>query len=213
MSVVNGTHTGKLGICSCICFWLGSRGVGGNSRGRGPVCWGSAQGAWNTHLSQVLHTHPPLLTHLLPHESVSPGFHGVLRHQRVYFQTIIVFTTARNKSQQTLMVAILWRIKLIYAYNQTVFPLIIYAQQFNIIICATISTFLPSWLSTLEYKHTHRHRHIHNIQNKKTQYPSEAGFLKKINVIAASFVFCCDKTEFKQPRKSKQQEKYQYILT
>lgn len=132
----------------------------------------------DTHLPQVLHTHTPLLAHLLPHESVTPGFHGVLRHQRVYFQTIIVFTTARNKSQQTLMVAILWRIKLIYAYNQTVFPLIIYAQQFNIIICATISTFLLSWLSTLEYKHIHRHRHRDNIQNKKTQHPSEAGVFK-----------------------------------
>lgn len=65
--------------------------------------------------------------------------------QSFYFQTITVFSTARNKSpQQTLMVAILWCIKLIYAYNQNVFPLIIYAQQFNIIICATILTFLPS---------------------------------------------------------------------
>ena len=59
-------------------------------------------------MSQVLHTHTPLLTHLLPLESVSPGFHGVLSYHSVWFQTIIVFTTATNKSpQQTLMVAIL----------------------------------------------------------------------------------------------------------
>jgi hypothetical protein len=52
---------------------------------------------------------------------------------------------AKNKlPQQTQMVAILWCIKLIYAYNQNAFPLIIYAQQFNVIICATVLTFLPS---------------------------------------------------------------------
>lgn len=99
--------------------------------------------------------------------------------QSFYFQTITIFTTTRNKSpQQTLMVAILWCIKLIYAYNQNVFPLIIYAQQFNIIICATILTLLPSWLSTLKYKHTHICKTAKQNKTKK-QYPSEAGFILK----------------------------------
>lgn len=82
---------------------------------------------------------------------------GVHRHQPLCFQTNIVLMAAKNKlPQQTQTVAILWCIKLIYAYNQNAFPLIIYAQQFNMIICATVLTFLPSWLSTPEHRHMHK---------------------------------------------------------
>lgn len=151
-------------------------------------------------------THPSSLM-FSSRESISPGFYGVLGYRRFYFQTIIVFTTARNKSpQQTLMVAILWRIKLIYAYNQTVFPLIIYARQFNIIICATISTFLPSCLSTLEYKHTHTY-------TKQKNTLSFRGRILKNQCHSRLFCILLWQDWIKQPRKSKQQKKYQYILT
>jgi len=53
-------------------------------------------------------------------------------------------------------------------------------------------------------------------KNKILKYSSSETGLKKekkkINLQATSFVFCCDKPEFKQPVKSKQQEKYQYTL-
>lgn len=54
-------------------------------------------------------------------------------------------------------------------------------------------------------------------KNKILKYSSSSetglkGKKKKINLRATSFVFCCDKPEFKQPVKSKQQEKYQYTL-
>lgn len=84
-----------------------------------------------------------------------------------------------------------------------------YAQHFSIIICATVLTFaafpgcqpgskeIKKNLKTLFFKD--------RIKGGKKKNP-------KINLRATSFVFCCDKTEFKQPVKSKQQEKYQYTL-
>lgn len=78
-----------------------------------------------------------------------------------------------------------------------------YARHFNIIIYATVLTFaaFPGCQPGS------------NKKNKILKHSSsETGLKKKINLRATSFVFCCDKTEFKQPVKSKQQEKYQYTL-
>lgn len=82
-----------------------------------------------------------------------------------------------------------------------------YARHFNIIICATVLTFAAfSPAVNLELAEEKKKFKILFVRDRIKEKN------KKINLRATSFVFCCEKPEFKQPVKSKQQEKYQYTL-